>query len=133
MSPADRLREHPEDRLASPVQAVDLTAVTARLRSEAHPAVSGHRQITLVRRGPVTVILFLFEPQGLLKEHRADGDVIIHVLSGQLQVTVDEEARELGASALLALAPGVPHSLRALVATEMLLTIHRRPVEAGAG
>jgi quercetin dioxygenase-like cupin family protein len=133
MSPADRLREHPENRLASPVQTVDLVAAAARLRSEAHAAVSGHRQITLVRHGPVTVMLFLFEPQGLLKEHRAEGDVIIHVLSGQLQVTADEEARELGAGALLALAPGVPHSVRALLATEMLLSIHRRPMDPDAG
>ena len=132
MSPGDRLREHPEDRLASPVQAVDLAAAAARLRSEAHAAVSGHRQITLVRHGPVTVMLFLFEPQGLLKEHRAEGDVIIQVLSGRLQVTADEASRELGAGALLALVPGLPHSVRALVATEMLLTIHRRPPAPGS-
>jgi len=33
---------------------------------------------------------------------------------------------------LLALAPGLPHSVRALDSADMLLTVHRLPGEAGA-
>jgi quercetin dioxygenase-like cupin family protein len=128
MTPSDRLRQHPEDRLASPVQQVDLAAVAARLRAEPHAAVAGHRQIAVVRHGPVTVILFSFEANGLLKEHRAEGEVTIHVLGGRLEVVVDDEGRELGPGQLLALAPGVPHSIRGITPSEMLLTVHRQPL-----
>lgn len=121
----ERLRPHPEDRLAAPVQVVDLAAAAAELRAEKHAPVSGHRQIAVVRHGPVTVIQFVFTQGGLLKEHRADGVVTIQVLSGRLKVVVEDEAREVGRDELMALAPGVPHSVTALEQTDMLLTVHR--------
>jgi quercetin dioxygenase-like cupin family protein len=124
----ERLRTHPEDRLAAPVQVVDLAAAAAELRAEPHPAVSGHRQIAVVRHGPVTIIQFVFDAGSLLKEHSAEGVVTIQVLSGRLQVVADEESREVGPGELMALAPGVPHSVQALVASEMLLTVHRLPI-----
>lgn len=130
MSPTDRLRVHPEDRLASPVQAMDLAATAQKLRSEAHAAVEGHRQIAVFRHGPVTVLLFVFDQEGFLKEHRTEGVVNIQVLSGRLQVVADEEVRELGAGGLLALAPGIPHTVRALAPSEMLLTVHHLPLDA---
>ena len=126
----ERLRQHPEDRLASPVQVVDLAAAAAGLKAEAHASVSGHRQIAVVRHGPVTIIQFVFDEGGLLKEHRAEGVVTIHVLSGRLQVVVDEESRAVGQGELMALAPGVPHSLLALAPSEMLLTVHRLSADA---
>lgn len=123
MSNEDRLREHPGERLAGPVQKVGLAEAIARLRAEPHAATSGHRQVALVRRGPVSLILFLFETDGFLKEHRTEGEVTIHVLSGWLEVTVDGERTELAAGELLSLAPGRPHGLRALAPSEMLLTV----------
>lgn len=126
----ERLRPHPEDRLASPVQVVDLASAAAELRAEPHAAVAGHRQIAVVRHGPVTIIQFVFDEGGLLKEHRAEGVVTIHVLSGLLKVVVDDEAREVGDDELMALAPGVLHSVQALEPTDVLLTIHRVPTEA---
>lgn len=127
MSEDSRLRAHPRERLAAAIQRVDLREASARLRSEPHASVSGHRQLAIVRRGPVSVILFAFEEGGLLKEHQADGDVIIQVLTGQLSVTVDDEAVTLGPNALLTLAPGQPHSVRAIEDSDMLLTICRAP------
>ncbi len=121
----ERLRPHPEDRLAAPVQVVDLAAAAAELRAEPHAAVAGHRQIAVVRHGPVTIIQFVFDEGGLLKQHRADGVVTIHVLEGRLKVIVEDDAREIGRDELMALAPGVLHSVVALRPTDMLLTVHR--------
>ncbi len=125
MSPTDRLRQHPRERLAAPVQVVDLAAAAADLRAEPHAPVAGHRQIAIVREGPVTVILFAFEADGYLREHSAEGEVTIHVLAGRLEVVVGDERHDLGAGNLLALAPGLSHSVRALAPGEMLLTVHR--------
>jgi quercetin dioxygenase-like cupin family protein len=121
----ERLRPHPEDRLAAPVQVVDLAAAAAELRAEPHAAVAGHRQIAVVRHGPVTIIQFVFDEGGLLTQHRADGVVTIHVLEGRLKVIVEDDAREIGRDELMALAPGVLHSVVALRPTDMLLTVHR--------
>lgn len=127
MSETDRLRQHPADRLASPVQEVDLAAAVARLRAEPHAPVSGHRQIAVVRDADMTVILFVFEAGGTLKEHRADGSVTIHVLGGKLDVAAEGRTHALTGGRLLALAPGIPHSVRAVEPAEMLLTVYRMP------
>lgn len=123
MTLEDRLRTHPKDRLAPPVQHVDLAAAAAALRAEPHAPVAGHRQLTLVRRGPVSIILFIFEKGGFLKEHRADGEVTIHLLSGSIEVSAGGEAVLLGGGELISLAPGEPHALAAQRPSEMLLTI----------
>jgi quercetin dioxygenase-like cupin family protein len=122
---SDRLRPHPEDRLAAPVQLIDLPASAAALRREPHGPVAGHRQIAVFRHGPVTLLSFVFEPDGILKEHKAEGVVTILTLSGHLRVVAEEEAYDLTAGRLLALAPNVPHTVMAVAASEMLLTVHR--------
>lgn len=127
MTPDDRLRTHPKERLAAAVQQVDLADAAARLRAEAHASVAGHRQVALVRHGPLTMILFAFDAGGLLKEHQADGEVIIHVLRGRLSVAVAGESVELTAGTLVALAPGQRHSVSASEECDMLLTIARVP------
>ena len=111
------------------MQVVDLAAAAAELRAEPHAPVAGHRQIAVVRHGPVTIIQFVFDEGGLLKQHRADGVVTIHVLEGELKVIADDEAHEIGRDEILALAPGVMHSVLALAPSDMLLTVHRIPEE----
>jgi quercetin dioxygenase-like cupin family protein len=123
MKDAERLRPHPEERLASPVEFIDLKARAALLRAEAHPPVSGHRQIAVFRNGAVTLVMFAMEPGGLLKEHRADGVVTIHALAGRIEVIASGETHLLLPGQLLALAPGVPHSVSADISSEMLLTV----------
>jgi quercetin dioxygenase-like cupin family protein len=129
MSQEDRLREHPKERLAAPFQRVDLAEAAKRLRAEAHPSTSGHRQVALVRRGPVSLILFSFESDGMLKEHQTEGEVTIHVLTGRLEITVGDEVMQLAAAELVSLAPGQPHSVRATEPGEMLLTVSRVAAE----
>lgn len=123
-----RLRTHPKDRLGEPVRKIDLVEAAATLRAEPHAPVSGHRQIVLVRRGPVSLILFAFEADGFLKEHRADGEVVIQTLSGRLEVEAGEAVIGLEAGQALSLAPGQAHSVRALEVSDMLLTVCRVPV-----
>ena len=129
MTSNERLRPHSHERLAEPIQRFDVAAAAAQLRAEAHASVSGHRQVALIRRGPLSVILFAFEPNGFLKEHSADGEVTIHVLGGRLEVTVGGEVMPLGRGELVALAPRQRHAVRATEASEMLLTICRIPAE----
>ena len=129
MTPDERLRPPSPERLAVPVQRFDLTAAAVQLRAEAPASVAGHRQVALVRRGPLTVILFAFDADGVIKEHSAAGEVTIQVLAGRLEVTVDGEALSLGRGELVVLAPRQLHTVRATESSDMLLTICRTPAE----
>lgn len=127
MTGDDRLRTPPKERLAPPVQLFNLANEVAKLRAEPHPAVSGHRQVVLVRRGPVSIILFVFDANGLMKDHKAEGEVTIHVINGQLDVTVENEVHTLKTGMILSMAPGEPHALHARYGCEMLLTVCQVP------
>ncbi len=123
MSTDDRLRIHPHERLAGSVQHVDLGDAAARLRVEPHVARDGHRQVAIAKHGPLSLLLFVFEPEGLLKRHRTEGEVTIHVLAGALEVSVDAGPVLVRRGELLAIAAGASHSVRAVEASEMLLTV----------
>lgn len=126
MSTDDRQGIAPHERLAEATRQINLAEAATQLRAEPHPARSGHRQIVLARTGPLSLLLFVFERDGLLKAHRADGEVVIQVLSGALEITLDSGAHTVPRGELLTIAPGETHAVRAIDASEMLLTVCRR-------
>jgi quercetin dioxygenase-like cupin family protein len=122
--PQERLRSHPSGRFAGESHAFNWGDIVGTLRTEAHPAERGHRQITIFHRAPVTLVVFAFEPGGELPDHTAHGLVTIQVLEGRLAVQADAQDHELRAGSILVLNPDVRHSVRALEASAMLLTVH---------
>jgi quercetin dioxygenase-like cupin family protein len=94
------------------------------LREEPHPAKDGHRQIGLLHREHLRVVLFAFDRGGWLREHRAPGLVTIHVLSGRLRVATASSAHDLTAGQVLVLERDVPHDVEATEQSDMLLTVH---------
>jgi quercetin dioxygenase-like cupin family protein len=120
----ERLRLAPIERFAGDVHSFDLNETLQKLRAEAHAGPSGHRQITIFHRAPVTKVLFAFEPGGELADHAANGLVTIHVIDGQLTVRAAEQTHELQAGMVVILSPNVRHSVHASQAGAMLLTVH---------
>jgi len=119
----DRLRPHPNTRETRPVLSLDLAAAVRALEAEPQPAASGHRQISLLHRGPLRLLLFAFEAGGSLPAHHAPGQVVIQALTGRLEVTTPHGRVELGPGQVIVLEPELPHSISAVVASQMLLTI----------
>ena len=124
MSDSTRLRPHPQDRFAPVAQSFDLADAAARLRAEPHDPVEGHRQVALYRHGPVTVLLFIMNA-GATLEYEAPGLVTIHVLKGDLGVTVQNERHALTAGQLLTIDRGIAHTVRAAGSAELLVTVHK--------
>ncbi len=126
---SERLRERPSERFAGNEHLFDLAAEAAKLRSEPGSARNGHRQITLFRKGGVSLVLFDFEADGWLRDHSADGFVTVHVLSGAIHMTTADEDYSMPAGSLLVLEPGIKHDVRALTASRMLLSVRLDPAE----
>lgn len=124
MTDSRRLRAHPQERFSPTSQAFDLDEAAAKLRAEPHDSVEGHRQVALYRHGPVTLLLFLLEPDGSL-EYEAPGLVTIHVLKGELEIDVEGAAHPLKAGQLLTIDAGTSHTLVASGAAEILVTVHK--------
>lgn len=122
MNEANRLRVHPEQRFDHPELQFDLNDVAAKLQAEPMGN-HRHRQETIYRHGPLTVALFLFEEGASMSEHEAKGTVTVQVLKGRLKISADGRSHELPGGSLLVLAPGVRHDVRAVEASQMLLTV----------
>ncbi len=124
MPESARLRQHPQQRFDAPAHLLDLGSIAESLRAEHHDAVSGHRQIAIYKHGHATIVLYAFEDGGEIPVHDTEGVVTIHVLNGGLSVTAADELHDVGPGQIIALAPGVRHSVRASEPGEMLLTVH---------
>jgi len=124
-SPDERLRPHPSTRMTGPVAVLKLTDLARALRAEAHPAKEGHRQTSLIHRGPLRVLLFTLEPGSRLPEHQAPGQVVIQCVQGNLAVTADGSPHRLGTGDAMVLDPGVAHAVEAFAASEMLLIVYK--------
>jgi len=120
----ERLRPPPAVRSRGPELPIDLVATARALREEPHPAKDGHRQIGLLHREHVRVVLFAFDRGGWLREHQAPGLVTIHTLTGGLRVATPTTTYELAAGQVLVLERDVPHDVEALEQSDMLLMVH---------
>jgi quercetin dioxygenase-like cupin family protein len=123
-APEQRRRPHPSDRFAGAERALDLPAALRALRAEPRSGANGHQQITLLHHGPVRLVLFAFEPGGLIPEHQAAGWITIHVLRGSLNVRTPDARHTLRGGQVLALAPDVPYDVDASEETDMLLGVY---------
>ena len=66
-----------------------------------------------------------------MPEHKADGRLSLHVLSGHIKLKALGRTFNLRSGGLLALDQGVPHEVHALEQSALLLTVAwpgRRPV-----
>ncbi len=132
MNPRSRLRPHPRERFAGPAQHLDLNEAARKLREEPHDAIDGHRQLALGHRYGLTLLLFTFDPGGVLKEHDADGVTTVQALEGSLEVTVGGEQKSLKRGELLVIAPGVPHAIATRERSTALVSVALAP-DAKAG
>lgn len=123
-SEPDRLRPAPRERFANDILHFDLDWAFDKLANEPHPSVDGHRQITLFKDGPFTVIALLFRQGGFLPRHNADGIVTLQLLDGRLDVHTDHGRYALGDRGFLVIQPTTHFAAYAPTQTRLIMTVH---------
>lgn len=101
---------------------LDLPAEIERLQAEAAWP-SGHNARTLIKYDDLRVVLVGLRQGARMAEHKSDGRISIHVLTGHVQFTAAERTFRLRPGGLLALDHGVRHDVEALEESAFLLTI----------
>ena len=119
-----RRRVPPVQRFSGVERAFNIDAAFAELPAESTSR-QGHMQKALYRLGPTTTAIFAFEKGGRIDKHTAEGEAIIHVLSGHLTIQTATTAHDLKTNDLLMLDPGVPYTFKAIQPTRMLMTFVR--------
>lgn len=108
--------------LGNPMLTFDLNGEIKRLREE-NSWQGGRDSKTLVKNEDFRIVLTVLKANALLHEHKATGRISVYVLSGHIQMHVQDKVFDLPAGHLLALDRAVPHDVKALEDSAFLLTI----------
>jgi quercetin dioxygenase-like cupin family protein len=101
----------------------NLEEESAAILKAAKAEATGHIAKTLVKEGPLRVVLLGLRAGSTLREHDAEGPVSLHALSGNVEVESQGQVKSLEAGSALVFGASVAHSLRAQADSVVLVTI----------
>lgn len=108
--------------MADPFMEFDLPAESHRLRAET-TWTTGQNARTLIKYDDFRVVVIALAAEARMQEHKTEGRISIHVLSGHVELRACGRTFSLRSGGLLALDHGVSHDLQALEESALLLTI----------
>ena len=108
--------------MAGPFLEFDLDREIQHLHEEAGWQ-SGHNAKTLVKYEDLRVVLMVLKAHMRLPEHRTDGRITVHVLSGRIEVRALGRTFDLHAGSLLVLDRDTFHDVEAIHDSAFLLAI----------
>lgn len=79
----------------------------------------------IIRKSTGTVTLFAFDEGQGLSEHTAPFDALVHVVDGEVEVTISGKQYHLGQGDFVILPAGETHALKARSRFKMLLVMIR--------
>lgn len=80
---------------------------------------------TIIEKKTGTVTLFAFDKGQGLSEHTAPFDALVHVVDGEVEITISGEPYRLGAGEMIVMPAGEPHALDGIERFKMILTMIR--------
>lgn len=80
---------------------------------------------TLVDKKAGTVTIFSFDEGQGLSEHTAPYDALVHVLDGEVEISIAGQPFHLKEGEMIVLPAGKPHAVRAISPFKMMLTMVR--------
>jgi quercetin dioxygenase-like cupin family protein len=83
----------------------------------------GRSSRTLVKEGPLRVVLVVVAPGGEIAPHHAGGPITVQVLEGDLRFRAGESEHELASGDMLVVGAGVEHAVRSEGGGAFLLTV----------
>ena len=124
---ADTPKHEPHRRphappMAGPFMEFDLAAEVHRLHAETTWK-TGQNARTLIKYDDFRVVLTTLKANVRLPEHKTEGRISVHVLSGHIQLRAAGRTFNLRSGGLLALDHEIPHDVEALEESAFLLTI----------
>ena len=103
------------------------------LADETTFAANGIVSRTLLRTANSRVVLFGFAEGQELSEHTATQHAVIHILTGECEVSLGGKPHAAKAGDLIYMPPHLPHAVRATQKFSMLLTLSKPEENAKAG
>ena len=80
---------------------------------------------TLINTKAGTVTLFAFDKDQGLSEHTVPFDALVHVIEGEVEITISGEPYHLRKGQMIIMPANKPHALRAIEPFKMILVMIR--------
>ena len=87
---------------------------------------------TLAQNKGLSLTLFAFDKGEGLSTHAAPGDAMVQILEGEVQLNIGGKEVVAKPGEIVVMPADVPHSVNAVTRFKMLLTLVKKPQEAGA-
>lgn len=103
-----------------------LIDLDAEEREATHPDTlerDGRSSRTLLKDGALRITLIVLAADGDIPDHHSEGPVTVQPLHGRVTVSFEEETHDVDAGQILAIGPGVPHSVHSDDGAAFLLTV----------
>ena len=107
----------------SPTEVFDVWALLASVDQEEPTQTGQDRTVVLLKTDDLRVVFRSLSEGSALPTHKANGPITVQVLDGSIDFTAGAQTTPLRKGELLALQSGVPHSLRALKKSAILITV----------
>ena len=88
------------------------------------------RTIILLKTDSLRLIFRALSAGTTLPTHKAPGPITVQVLDGHIEFTAGEQTKPVRKGEVLALENGVPHSVKAVQQSAILITVAVRPQSA---
>lgn len=82
---------------------------------------------TFAQNDTLTLTLFAFDEGEGLSTHAAPGDAMVHVLDGEVSLTIDGKEVIASVGEIVVMPADIPHSVNAVKPFKMLLTVVKKP------
>jgi len=102
---------------------MDLNNFMRQIKSEITWSTTDHNSITIFKSKNTTIVLIGMHQNAELKKHKANGNINVQVLEGQISFQTAQQTFLLKKGQMIALKADIPHSVKALEDSFFLLTI----------
>ena len=109
--------------LGDPVRELDIHDQVREVWEHVQEGHGGHTAKTLVKLSHMRIVMMALRRGSVVPEHASEGEMALHVLSGRIRFEAGGETRELGPGKLVSMASELPHDIRALDDSTVLLTL----------
>ena len=77
----------------------------------------------IIKKPNGNVTLFAFDKDESLTEHTSPFEAVVYMVDGEMEIRIGGNPHHVKAGEILVLPPDVPHGLKAVVKSKMLLTM----------
>jgi quercetin dioxygenase-like cupin family protein len=109
--------------LDAPLLIIDVAEYIQRLKNEPAWQKNDRNGITLFKTKGMRIVLVIMHAGAEMRPQTIDALVSLHVLSGFLQVTTDDQTAKVEAGQILTLHANINHNVQAVAETTFILTM----------